>query len=80
MLFFDEKFRQMNSLKEDVINTLKANFLNKYTVATTSFGLTSVAMIDLISKSKLKIPIIFIDTNFHFEETIEYKNIIVEFS
>ena len=68
MLFFDEKFRQMNSLKEDVINTLKANFLNKYTIATTSFGLTSVAMIDLISKSKLKIPIIFIDTNFHLRK------------
>jgi len=69
----------MNTLQTEAIDLIKIHFVKNYSIATTSFGLTSVVMIDLISKSKLKIPIIFINTNFHFKETIEYKNQLVRF-
>jgi len=69
----------MNTLQTEAIEIIKKNFVKNFSIATTSFGLTSVVMIDLISKSKLKIPIIFINTNFHFKETIEYKNKVVKF-
>lgn len=69
----------MNTLQAEALDIIKIHFVRNYSIATTSFGLTSVVMIDLISKSKLKIPIIFINTNFHFKETIEYKNKLVKF-
>lgn len=46
-------------------------------ISTTSFGITSSVLIHLISKTNLGIPIVFIDTGFHFNETIDYYKTII---
>lgn len=40
---------------------------------TSSFGTTGVFMLHLFTKQHIKHPVHFIDTSFHFEETIDYK-------
>ncbi|MCT7528316.1 phosphoadenylyl-sulfate reductase [Aliarcobacter cryaerophilus] len=65
----------MNKKKiEDSIKLIQI-WYKKYsnqTISTTSCGATSSLLIDLISKSNCNIPIIFIDTGFLFEDTIDY--------
>lgn len=45
-------------------------------IATTSFGATSGALIDLISKTGLPIKIVYVNTGFFFKETLEYLEVI----
>ncbi|MFW6307739.1 MAG: phosphoadenylyl-sulfate reductase [Campylobacterales bacterium] len=45
---------------------------NNQAISTTSCGATASLMIDLISRSQCNIPIVFIDTGFLFEDTIDY--------
>lgn len=47
--------------------------------AMTSAGVDSVLMMDHISKTKLKIPFIHINTGFLHDETLEFRNYIMEF-
>jgi len=44
----------------------------KRLVASTSFGLQAAVMLDLISRNAPEIPVIFIDTGYHFPETYQY--------
>lgn len=41
-------------------------------IATISCGTETVAFIDLLQKIRHDIPLVFIDTGFHFRETLEY--------
>ncbi len=45
---------------------------NNQTIATTSCGATASLLIDLIHRSRCNIPVIFVDTGFLFEDTVEY--------
>lgn len=47
-------------------------------LVTSSFGTTSMALLHLVSKVKPGHPIHFIDTSYHFPETIEYRDKLVE--
>ncbi|MGF1639182.1 MAG: phosphoadenylyl-sulfate reductase [Cyclobacteriaceae bacterium] len=46
---------------------------------TSSFGTTGVFMLHLFTKQHIKHPVYFIDTTFHFKETIEYKERLTKF-
>lgn len=41
-------------------------------VASTSFGLQAAVMLDLLAKHAPKVPVVFIDTGYHFDETYHY--------
>lgn len=43
-------------------------------LVTSSFGTTSAVLLHILSRVKPRYPIHFIDTGYHFEETIEYKH------
>ena len=44
----------------------------KRLVASTSFGLQAAVMLDLIAENAPEIPVVFIDTGYHFAETYRY--------
>ena len=44
----------------------------KRLVASTSFGLQAAVMLDLIARHAPEIPVVFIDTGYHFPETYRY--------
>jgi phosphoadenosine phosphosulfate reductase len=46
--------------------------------ATSSFQTQSVALLHLISRARPAIPIIFLDTGYHFPETLAYRDQLVE--
>lgn len=50
----------------------------KRLVASTSFGLQSSVMLDLIAEHAPGIPVVFIDTGFHFQETYRYADQLAE--
>jgi len=45
---------------------------------TSSFGTTAVFLLHLFSRQNIDAPVYFIDTTYHFEETIAYKNKIAQ--
>ncbi len=45
----------------------------KKVLVTSSFGSTSVLLLHMLSKARPGFPVYFIDTGYHFEETIAYK-------
>ena len=53
------------------ISTLAKEFAGEV-VASTSFGIQSAVMLKLLSEHGPQIPIIFIDTGYHFPETYQY--------
>lgn len=64
----------MQSKEESAIKVIQ-NWYKKYknqTILTTSCGATASLLIDLADKSKCNIPVVFIDTGFLFEETVDY--------
>ena len=68
----------MKNIERSSIKFIQENFA-KYKngiILTTSCGATSAIMIDLISKSKVNIPVIFIDTHFLFYETMEFYKVL----
>ena len=71
---------QILTLETQSIELIQNSFIENFSISTTSFGITSSVLIHLISKTNLEIPIVFIDTGFHFDETIDYKikNIILD--
>ncbi|MEI7594257.1 MAG: phosphoadenylyl-sulfate reductase [Bacteroidota bacterium] len=46
--------------------------------ASSSFQSHSIVMLDIISKTDKSIPVFFVDTGFHFPETLEYKEKIAD--
>ncbi len=61
----------------DRIKLLYERF-GKRLVASTSFGLQAPVMLDLIARNAPEIPVIFIDTGYHFPETYRYAEELVE--
>lgn len=45
---------------------------------TSSFGTTSVILLDLFHKANPQQKVVFLDTTYHFAETLEYKNLLIE--
>jgi phosphoadenosine phosphosulfate reductase len=65
--------QNLNFLIDNTNNILKWTF-NKYptkTFGTTSFGANGIVLLDLINKIKKDIPFYFINTGYHFKETID---------
>ena len=50
----------------------------KRLVASTSFGLQAAVMLDLIARNAPEIPVVFIDTGYHFPETYRYAEELTE--
>ncbi|MDQ3974785.1 MAG: phosphoadenylyl-sulfate reductase [Actinomycetota bacterium] len=47
-------------------------------VATSSFGAESVVLLHMLSRVASHIPVVFLDTGFHFAETLEYRRLLAE--
>lgn len=55
--------------KEQAVIEVFQKLASYKTIVTTSAGTTSFVLIDLLYRSGVKIPVVFIDTGFLFEET-----------
>lgn len=55
----------------EVINIFK-QLQKEKAILTTSAGVTSLVIIDLLNRANVKIPVIFIDTGFLFEKTLSF--------
>ncbi|MBN1200591.1 MAG: phosphoadenylyl-sulfate reductase [Anaerolineae bacterium] len=62
----------------DAIITWAADRLMPALAATSSFQTQSVALLHMISRVRPGIPIIFLDTGYHFAETLTYRDQLVE--
>ena len=60
------------NLESKSLELISGSFIENHSIATTSFGTTSAVLIHIISKTNLSIPVVFIDTGFHFDETMQY--------
>ena len=60
------------NLEHKNLELIRDTFIENHSVSTTSLGTTSAVLIHIISKSNLNIPVVFIDTGFHFDETLQY--------
>lgn len=69
-----EKINRLLSTK--IVDARVAHVFNSFknVLVTSSFGTTSVVILHLISRIKPECPVYFIDTGYHFEETLSYKN------
>ncbi len=64
-----------NKLKpEERLGLLYQDFPNNQVLMTSSFGTTSVYLLHLISRINKNQKVYFINTNYHFQETLNYKN------
>ena len=73
-----EKIKQLNSsysllTREDRLKRFYTDFPASKILVTSSFGSTSVALLHMISRIKPEQKIHFINTLYHFPETISYK-------
>lgn len=71
------KNNHLFDLEAKSIELIESSFVENFSISTTSFGLTSVVLINLISQTNLDIPVVFVDTGFHFCETIDYYKTII---
>ncbi|MDZ7681360.1 MAG: phosphoadenylyl-sulfate reductase [Fodinibius sp.] len=68
-----EKINQ--SLSAKIVDARIAQVFNSFknVLFTSSFGTTSAVLLHLVSRIKPNCPVYFIDTGYHFEETLAYK-------
>lgn len=62
---------------QERLERLFTEFPRKKILVTSSFGTTSMVLLHLLSKVKPGHPVHFIDTSYHFPETIEYRDLLV---
>lgn len=67
----NDKYHYLSPLMR--MEKLFNDFESPRVLATSSFGTSSVVLLHLISKVNPGHPIYFIDTGYHFEQTIQYK-------
>lgn len=69
-----EKINQ--SLTTKIVDARIAQVFNSFrnVLVTSSFGTTSAVLLHLLSRIRPDCPVYFINTGYHFEETISYKN------
>jgi len=66
----------IKSMGPKIVEARMAHIFNTYghrVLVTSSFGTTSAILLHIISRLRPSHPIYFIDTGFHFQETLEYK-------
>ncbi len=71
----NNQFETASSL--EILEWANSNF-GTGLVASSSFQTQSVALLHMISQLRPKIPVIFLDTGYHFPETLAYRNQLVE--
>ncbi len=69
---FNDKYHFLSPLMR--VQKLFEDFDANKILVTSSFGTSSVVLLHLINKVKPGHPIYFIDTGYHFEKTLAYKN------
>ena len=62
---------------EDIMRWSIAHFGNKLCMQT-SFQLGGMVLIDMLSKIDRSVPVLFVDTTFHFKETLEFRDRIID--
>lgn len=64
------------SLSAKIVDARIAHVFNTHeeVLVTSSFGTTSAVLLHLVSRIEPGCPIYFIDTGYHFEETLQYRN------
>lgn len=70
-----DKARINRSLTSKIVDARVAQIFNSFKniLVTSSFGTTSAVLLHIISRVRPDYPIHFIDTGYHFRETMEYK-------
>jgi phosphoadenosine phosphosulfate reductase len=71
---FDEVLTKMQPL--DILSQAIGRFRSRMMI-TSSFGAESGVLLHMISRIDRGVPIYFIDTGYHFEETLDYKDTLV---
>jgi phosphoadenosine phosphosulfate reductase len=74
-MYLVNKEKINRSLSAKIVDARVAQVFNSFgdVLVTSSFGTTSAVLLHLVSRIKPGCPIYFIDTGYHFEETIAYK-------
>lgn len=74
-MYLVNKEKINKSLSAKIVDARVAQVFNSFSdvLVTSSFGTTSAVLLHIISRIKSDCPIYFIDTGYHFEETIAYK-------
>ena len=74
-MYLVNKEKINRSLSAKIVDARVAQVFNTFrdVLVTSSFGTTSAVLLHLVSRIKPDCPIYFIDTGYHFDETIAYK-------
>ena len=76
---FDEfNLRYSYLSPEQRLNKIYQDFDPEKILVTSSFGASSVYLLDLIHRIRPDQPVYFIDTKYHFKETLAYKNRLIQ--
>src|SRR4029079_6309836 len=62
---------------EEIMRWSIEHFKGKICLST-SFQLGGMVLIDMLSKIDRTLPVLFIDTGFHFEETLKFRDLVLE--
>src|SRR5437868_13318094 len=62
---------------EDILRWSIEHFKDKLCLST-SFQLGGMVLIDMLSKIDRTLPVLFIDTGFHFDETLKFRDEVLE--
>lgn len=75
-----DKAQINRSLTSKIVDARVAQVFNSFknVLVTSSFGTTSAVLLHIISRVRPDYPIHFIDTGYHFTETLEYKSRLAE--
>lgn len=74
-MYLVNKEKINRSLSTKIVDARVAQVFNTFkdVLVTSSFGTSSAVLLHLVSRMRPECPIYFIDTGYHFEETLEYK-------
>lgn len=74
-MYLVNKEKINRSLSAKIVDARLAQVFNTFkdVLVTSSFGTTSAVMLHLVSRIKPECPVYFIDTGYHFDETLAYK-------
>lgn len=74
-MYLVNKEKINRSLSAKIVDARVAQVFNtfKNVLVTSSFGTTSAVLLHLVSRIQPNCPVYFIDTGYHFEETLQYK-------
>lgn len=74
-MYLVNKEKINKSLSAKIVDARVAQVFNSFgdVLVTSSFGTTSVVLLHIVSRVRPRCPVYFIDTGYHFKETIAYK-------